>query len=325
MLAANSQGGGMSDTARQIESGGGGETGPQQGPQHWAFALLLAFGAAQLISGAVFFFAYNWRDLSDPVKIALPQAAMILAFLVWALLPRASRLGAVAGLAATVMIGVSMAVVGQVYQLGADPWRLFAIWAALALPIAVLMRSDAQFALALAVATAGYALYANEVMWDLLPEGWRESLIIGAYAALAACVLIGRDAISVGAPSWLRWLLAAAALGVALTGGIGDLFNGRHAFDQSFVASLALFAVAAALFFARRHDGPVRAMALFALAAWIGALGIRTIFTGEPNSAGEVAFALFLAALFVVADTAALAAALKHFNKQASSKQGRAS
>ena len=117
----------MTDTARQV-------TGrPENGPQRWAFALFVAFGAAQLIAGAVFFFAYNWRDLSDPVKVALPQAALVLGFLVWAVLPRASRLGAVAGLLATVMIGVSMGVVGQVYQLGADPGRLFAVWAALAL------------------------------------------------------------------------------------------------------------------------------------------------------------------------------------------------
>ena len=300
----------MTDTARQV-------TGrPENGPQRWAFALFVAFGAAQLIAGAVFFFAYNWRDLSDPVKVALPQAALVLGFLVWAVLPRASRLGAVAGLLATVMIGVSMGVVGQVYQLGADPWRLFAIWAALAVPVALIARSDAQFSLALVVASVFYVLYANEVMWERLPEDWRASFLYGAYAVFAACALIGRDGVAGGAPSWLRWLLAAACLGAALTGGIGDLFNGRHMFADGFAASLALFAVAAALLFLYRHDGPVRAMALFALAAWVGALGIRTIFTGEPNSAGEVALALFLAALFVVADTAALAAALKHFNKQ---------
>ncbi len=295
------------------------------GPQGWAFALFILFGAAQFIAGLVFFFAYNWRDLPDVAKIALPQAIMVLCFIVWAVMSLGSRFGAVAGLVATMMIGVSMAVTGQVYQLGADPWRLFAIWAALALPVALITRSDAQFALALVVASAGYTLFANEVMWGHLPEDWRASLIFGAYAVLAACVLIGRDSIGAGAPPWLRWLLAAASLGAGLIGGAGDLFNGEHMFDKGFAASLALFAIAAALFFARRHDGPVRAMALFALAAWIAALGIRTIFSGEPNSTAEVAFALFLAALFVVADTAALAAALKHFNKPDLSKKGNAS
>lgn len=291
-------------------------TGPQHGPQHWTFALFIAFGAAQLIAGIVFFFAYNWRALPDMAKIELPQAIMVLGFVLWAALPRASRLGAVAGLAATTMIGVSMGVVGQVYQLGADPWRLFAIWAALALPIALVTRSDAQLALALIVASVGYALYAEDVMWALLPENHRESIILGAYAILAACVLVARDEIAGGAPSWLRWLLAAAALGAALVGGMSDLFGGRHIFAEGYAASLALFAVAGTLFILYRRDGPVRAMALFALAAWIGALGVRIVFSGDVNSAAEVALALFLAALFVVADTAALAAALRHFSKQ---------
>ena len=299
-----------------IEAAAAGRDRSQHGPQHWAFALFLAFGAAQFIAGLVFFFAYNWRALPDMAKIALPQAVMVLSFVLWAALPRASRLGAVAGIAATAMIGVSMAVVGQVYQLGADPWRLFAIWAALVLPIAAVMRSDVQLALALLVASAGYALYANDVMWALLPENHRESLILAAYAVFATCALVARDARDMPAPSWLRWLLAAAAPGAALAGGISDLFGGRHIFAEGYAASLALFAVAGTLFILYRRDGPVRGMALFAVAAWIGALGVRVIFSGGVNSTAEVALALFLAALFVVADTAALAAALRHFSKQ---------
>ena len=43
------------------------------GPGRWPGALFVFFGAAQLVAGAVMFFAYNWRDLPDLAKIALPQ------------------------------------------------------------------------------------------------------------------------------------------------------------------------------------------------------------------------------------------------------------
>lgn len=283
------------------------------GPQGWAFALFLLFGGAQLIAGLVFFFAYNWRELADPVKIALPQIAMATGFLGWAVLGRESRLGALLGVLAMMMIGVSMAVVGQVYQLGADPWRLFAVWAAFAAPIAILARSDAIFAIAFFVATTAYGLYTDELTAgapDLRP------MILAFYVAAAAACVMARDLVAGGAPAWLRWLLVFATLAPATAGGLGDIVEGPTLLDSGGAASLALFAAAGGLFaFYRqvRADKPAQAMAMFAIAVYVGALGVKWLIKlANFDSAGLASFIFILCALWVIAVTGALAWGLKH-------------
>jgi len=286
-----------------------------RGPQDWAFALFLVFGAAQIVAGIIFFFAYNWRALPDAAKIAAPQAIMIVGFLAWAALGRGSRLGDISAIIASVMIGVSMAVVGQVYQLGADPWRLFAFWAAIVFPVSLILRSDAQLAVALTVASIGYFLYTDENILPTAPQAY--SLIPALFAVLICAGLILREVAGNGPPSWLRWLMAAAALAAALFGAIGDIFSGKHPFEGSFGASLTLLAISFGVFSAYRYwkpDKPTAAMALFALAAFAGALGLRFIFLMELDGAGAISFALFLGAGWIVAMTAALAAGLRRLN-----------
>ncbi|WDI32744.1 DUF2157 domain-containing protein [Hyphococcus flavus] len=296
------------------------ETGRQatNGPQQWALTLFILFGGAQLIAGVIFFFAYNWRALPDMTKIALPQAAMGAAFILWVILGKGSRLGAVAGLVATVMIGVSMGVVGQVYQLGADPWRLFAIWAALVFPIAVITRSDPQFMLAGIVASIAYFLYTDENIKPFLPQA--RSIILAAYALILFAIAIGRDMLAGGAPNWMRWLFISAALGAGVIGSLGDIFSDRFPFGDSFTASLALIAVCGGALAAYRYwrpDRPAQALSLFAVAVFAGALGLRIIFIRDIDGAYGISGAMFISALWVVAVTAALAAALRQLNKGA--------
>ncbi len=284
------------------------------GPQQWVFALFVFFGAAQLIAGVVFFFAFNWRDLPDTAKIALPQIVMAAGFLGWALTGPRSRFGASAGVLATMMIGVAMGVVGQVYQLGADPWRLFAIWAALALPLAVIARNDGHFAVWFVIASVAYFLYADENLLTILPERHGGSLIIGFFTLSALGVLFLRESFAGGAPPWQRWLFAAAALGAALTGGVNDLFGGRTLFAEGFPASLSLAVTAAVLVVAYRTwrpDKPTQTLALFACAVWIAALGIRILTLGDIDSAYAASFVFFLSALWVIAVTAGFAILLR--------------
>lgn len=301
----------------------GGESDRDGGPARWAFALFVFFGAAQLISAVVMFFAYNWRDLPDMAKIALPQAAMAISFLAWAALPKRSLLGEIAGIAATVMIGVSMAVVGQVYQLGADPWTLFAIWAAFALPLAAIARSDALFAVWFAIASTAYTLWADEVLRPRM--GFAGEVIPASYAVLAFAVLLLRDFGASSAagpqPRWQRWLFAAAALVPATIAGLNEAMAFKP-FEHGFYGTAALAAVGGGAFFLygfMRPDRPTRALALFAIAAYVGGLGVRTIWRMQLQSIGEIALGFLLSAVWVVGVTAVLARLLR------SNASGRAS
>lgn len=100
----------------------------------FADRLLLGLGGVLLLGGIVFFFAANWQELHRFTKIALAAAPLAAcALLAW----RAGlqHLSGQAWLgAACVLAGVLLAVIGQIYQTGADSELLFFAWALLILP-----------------------------------------------------------------------------------------------------------------------------------------------------------------------------------------------
>jgi len=90
--------------------------------------LLLGLGVLLAVSGVIFFFAYNWDEMSRLAKFALVQG-MIVATLVgvW-ILGLDNISGKLTLLAAGILVGVLLALVGQTYQTGADTYELFAVW-----------------------------------------------------------------------------------------------------------------------------------------------------------------------------------------------------
>jgi hypothetical protein len=65
------------------------------------------------------------------------------------------------GLLALLAIGGLFAYFGQTYQTGADPWQLFAVWAALALPLCIAARSDVLWAPWALVVMTGISLWTH--------------------------------------------------------------------------------------------------------------------------------------------------------------------
>lgn len=96
--------------------------------QRFLDRILLGAGTAFLISGIFFFFAFNWADLPRVVQFGLLQFSVVLT----ATLAFFYRLETWAGRAflitAMMLIGTTLAVVGQAYQTGADAYNLFVIW-----------------------------------------------------------------------------------------------------------------------------------------------------------------------------------------------------
>jgi uncharacterized membrane protein len=171
----------------------------------WSRRALLAFGAGHLLAGIVFFFAYNWADLSDIAKFAIVEGALVAAVIA-ALLLGIDRLhGQVAVTAASVLTGVLLAVIGQVYQTGADAYQLFAAWMLLILPWTIASRSAPQWLLWLVVAGIALALYGEQV---LVPDGVLTDLEVAtAVGLIAAAALIARETAVLGGQTWLagRW------------------------------------------------------------------------------------------------------------------------
>jgi len=121
--------------------------------------LLLWLGGLALACAALFFMAYNWSGIGHLGKFALVEGLIILAVLAYWKLGERTMGGNVALLAATLLLGVLLALFGQIYQTGADTWQLFFTWALLMLPWAVVGRFPAIWVLWVALVNLAIVLY----------------------------------------------------------------------------------------------------------------------------------------------------------------------
>ena len=106
-------------------------------PRAWAALLdrlLLWLGGLALAFAVLFFVAYHWVSMGHWLRFGLMQAVLLVAVGVAVWRPANVWVSRVALTAAFVLLGVLLALVGQVYQTGADPWQLFFAWALLGLP-----------------------------------------------------------------------------------------------------------------------------------------------------------------------------------------------
>ena len=121
--------------------------------------LLAGLGAVLVLSGIVFFFAYNWADMPRFAKFGVLEAMLLIAVaLAWRLGPD-SQSGRAALLGAAVLPGVLLALYGQTYQTGADPYGLFLTWALLITPWVLIGRSAALWLLLLVLTNLALMLW----------------------------------------------------------------------------------------------------------------------------------------------------------------------
>lgn len=181
--------------------------------------LLLWLGVTALGAGVIFFFAFNWDALGRVAKFALieiPLAGCLL--VIWR-----KGVDGIAGqatlLLAMLLTGALLALIGQTYQTGADPWQLFAWWAALTLPWALLGRLPALWLLWLLVVNTALALYLPHfsLFGGLF---WGESQLLPHVALNLLALLAWEFGMDRGIP-WMRaaWpaRIIATAVGVMLT------------------------------------------------------------------------------------------------------------
>jgi uncharacterized membrane protein len=107
----------------------------------WLDRSLLSLGVVLILTGIGYFFAHNWKHLTDEDKLVLAGGAVLACLLgaTWAGLERFA--GKLLLLAAGALVGVYLAVFGQIYQLAnADGYKMCIEWAVLIFPWVVLGR-----------------------------------------------------------------------------------------------------------------------------------------------------------------------------------------
>ncbi len=137
-------------------------SGLRPSPRDWALfidRLLLWLGGLALAFAVLFFIAYNWAEMGRWLRFGVVQTAMLLAIgiAVWG--KRNLTLQRVALTAASLLVGVLLALFGQVYQTGADPWQLFFTWALLTLPWVWVARFELLWVMWLGLLNLAVGLY----------------------------------------------------------------------------------------------------------------------------------------------------------------------
>ena len=127
-----------------------------------AMYLLLGAGACFLVSGLLFFFAYNWEALTGATKITIALAALVTVTLtaLFAPLPRLAVL--TLHTASVCLIGAVLAVLGQVYQTGANAFDFFCAWLVLTLPWLAAVRFAPLWLAGFALVNAAFVTYTQQ-------------------------------------------------------------------------------------------------------------------------------------------------------------------
>jgi uncharacterized membrane protein len=118
----------------------------------WLSILSMAFGT-------IFFFAYNWVDLSTLQKFVLVQGLIVISTFFYTQTEKQSTANTAILFFIALLIGSLFALFGQTYQTGKDPWQLFFLWTVVITPIAFISRSSSLWLLWLFLANLALYLF----------------------------------------------------------------------------------------------------------------------------------------------------------------------
>lgn len=185
---------------------------PPRGWWQWAEKLLMALGAALVLAGVVYFFAFNWAEMTRFDKFGLVELGLVLSTLAAGYFGLQSTAGKTSLLASCVLVGVFLVVFSQTYQTGADAWQLFAAWAALIFPWVLVSSFAGLWILWFVLVNVALALLCAQ---RDLTDDFELITLLGGFNALG---LLARELAARAFPwmrgRWHRLLLLTAALGL---------------------------------------------------------------------------------------------------------------
>ncbi len=295
----------------------------------WADRTLLLFGATLILAGVIFFFAYNWSAMGRFIKLGLVEAGIIACVLAAHKIGRGSLSGKILLTSAAVLVGVLLAVFGQIYQTGADAYELFVGWAVLILGWVVISDFAALWLLWLVLVNTAAILYWQQVASPSHAASLESICLVVALldgAALALYETGVRRGLEWLDARWLRGVLFAATVAALSVPVFHSIFDARDATGVSAVACLLWIGAAVAGYAGYRYRiKDMIPLALVVMSACAVVLaGIGRLMFGNYFHADAVMFLLFplivlgvvsAAAFWLKQSAATMAAELKEGTK----------
>lgn len=250
--------------------------------------LLLWLGGLALVSAVLFFIAYNWSEIGRFGKFGMMEGFIVLAIVAYCRLGDHSTASKVSLLVATICLGVLMALYGQTYQTGADPWQLFFNWALLMLPWAIIGRCPAIWIFWVVLMNTSIVLYHQTfrgIFWFMLGSETGMLWLIFIFNTLLLAVWEFLE------ESW-RWLserwairFLAVGSGVPLTWLVLHTIFDRN--DGRFLPGLAWVIWLASMYFIYRKTKPdlfmLAGCCLSVITVVVSFLGKHMLKDGDPG------------------------------------------
>ena len=147
----------------------------------------ILFALVMIAASLIYLTAANWRLLPDEVKLIINPLVMVLCA-VMSMRASAVWMSALHTMSA-LMAGLSLAVIGQVYQTGADSLWLFVLWSML-IALWLYRVNDASFVLLMAVSQVALWLTVDQMAWDeRWYPAWAMVLLLGVWRVFGRCRL----------------------------------------------------------------------------------------------------------------------------------------
>ncbi|MBX0333951.1 DUF2157 domain-containing protein [Pontibacter sp. HSC-14F20] len=282
------------------------------GPQDWikfVRLFLLGLGGSFLISGIIFFFAYNWADMHKFVKLGLIELLILAVTFAAVFTKLSSTVKNVLLTASTMLVGVLFAVFGQIYQTGANAYDFFLGWTMCVVLWVLVARFQPLWFIFLVLLNTTSVLYTQQVAthWSFAVV-MDVMFILNASAVVIWEVLAARGRVSIQ-QRWFPRLMGLAAITVITVSMISALFESiDHDYGLAYLLGAAMYGAGIAY--------GLRVRDIFYLTAlpFSGIAVVTAILVRIGENVPEIM--LLFATLFVVGSITLLIQYLDKLNRQ---------
>ena len=233
---------------------------------------LKILGLALITVSLLYLMAANWWMLPDPVQLAIPMLILLCSATASIYFDQQEwvrqSLDTVSGL----MLGLSLAVIGQIYQTGADSYLLFLLWSALLLPW--LYRSNIGiFVMLCVMSQLTLYLYFKQSFWMGRAEG--------LYLLGLNLLTVLSFAYAMRYYALLRFLFIAFVIVIS----ISSMMQFIHHSKLIYLASSVVLPTGAAFYFYRKHQALEAILLIAGLAASVSLWVFELVENQLTNSA----------------------------------------
>ena len=255
----------------------------------WTSRLLLTISVTLILSGIVYFSAFNWARVPPHVKLGSIQLGIISCIIGAYFYSLQVTIGKTLMLSASVLVGVFMAVFGQIYQTGADAYQLFMMWSLLIFAWTLVSNFAAQWVLWLVITNIALVLWWGQAAF---PSQQMRFMIYIYLSILNGTALILLEYFSMAKKydwlqvHWTRMLLIIAILSIMLIPTVTLIMEVNKATQSIMLSGLVgIIGHAGAYYFYRYQALNIKSLAVAVLSIFIivEALSIKILLEIFPR------------------------------------------